>query len=180
MVYKKIFKIKNKNNNIFSSNRPTGRIPSSSCNVRLFVCLLMSMSPFHILDFEAYFAPTSQSRMSKFFRDSESLGKSARKNIFVVKWSKIAVQKKVSFLLILPYTIWWKPRFLMDQRPLVEGCIANFCISLDVFELFCFGLFFPFIFFVLFLCILGPPYCDISDTIRIGQEIRCLPYAEFF
>ena len=34
------------------------------------------LSPFHVLDFEAYFAPTSQSQMSKIFRDSESFGKS--------------------------------------------------------------------------------------------------------
>ena len=64
--------------------------------------LLVAMSvrlfyvPFHVVYFEAYFAPTSQSRMSKVFRDSESLGKSAEKefvselNIFVGKWSKIA------------------------------------------------------------------------------------------
>ena len=65
----------------FSSNRPTGPIRSSSCNVcvLLFVCL----SPFHVIDFEAYFDPTSRSRMSKIFRDLESLGKSAGK-----KWSQ--------------------------------------------------------------------------------------------
>ena len=31
-----------------------------------------------------------------------------------------------------------------------------------------------------FLCILGPPYCGIGATIRIGREILCLPYAGFF
>ena len=31
-----------------------------------------------------------------------------------------------------------------------------------------------------FLGILGPPYCGIGATIRIGREIRCLPYAGFF
>ena len=63
-----------------SSNRPTGPIQSSSRDVRvLFVCL----SPIHVLDFEAYFAPTSQSRMSKIFRDFEILGKNAEK-----KWSQ--------------------------------------------------------------------------------------------
>ena len=30
------------------------------------------------------------------------------------------------------------------------------------------------------MCILGPPYCGIGATIRIGQGIRCLPYAGFF
>ena len=63
----------------FSSNRPTGPIRSSSCDVCLCVCVFVCLSPFHVVDFEAYFAPTSQSRMSKIFRDSESLGKSAGK-----------------------------------------------------------------------------------------------------
>ena len=31
-----------------------------------------------------------------------------------------------------------------------------------------------------FLGILGPPYCDIGATIRIGREMLCLPYAGFF
>ena len=39
--------------------------------------------------------------------------------------------------------------------------------------------FFHFYLFFWFLCILGPPYCGISATIRIGREIRCLPYAGF-
>ena len=63
----------------FSSNRPTGPILSSSRIVCLCVCL---MSPFHVLDFEAYFAPTSWSQMSNIFRASESLGKSAGKKWF--------------------------------------------------------------------------------------------------
>jgi len=29
------------------------------------------------------------------------------------------------------------------------------------------------------LGILGPPYCGIGATIRIGQEMLCLPYAGF-
>ena len=52
---------------------PLGRfdlvVVMSVCS--LFVCV----SPFHVLDFEAYFAPTPRSRMSKIFRASESLGK---------------------------------------------------------------------------------------------------------
>ena len=31
-----------------------------------------------------------------------------------------------------------------------------------------------------FLGILGPPYCGIGNTIRIGREMLCLPYAGFF
>ena len=41
----------------FSSNRPTGPIGSSSW----IVCLCVYMSPFHVVDFEAYFVPTSRS-----------------------------------------------------------------------------------------------------------------------
>jgi hypothetical protein len=33
----------------------------------------------------------------------------------------------------------------MDLRPLVQGYIANFGISLEVFEFFCLELFFPFL-----------------------------------
>ena len=78
------------------------------------VCMYVCMSvPFHVLDFEAYFAPTSRSRMSKIFRDSESLGKSAGK-----KWSQngtfllgsgLKSPRKIKFfllLLILPYFAW--------------------------------------------------------------------------
>ena len=61
---------------------------------------------------------------------------------FVCKWSKITAQKKVCFLLILPYKTWWKPRFPMNKRPLVEGYIANIGISLGLFEFLRFGWFF--------------------------------------
>ena len=30
------------------------------------------------------------------------------------------------------------------------------------------------------MAILGPPYCGIDATIRIGREMLCLPYAGFF
>ena len=48
--------------------------------VEMFVCLFV---PFRLVYFEAYFPPTSQNRMSKIFKDSQSLGKSAGK-----KWSQ--------------------------------------------------------------------------------------------
>ena len=35
------------------------------------------------------------------------------------------------------------------------------------------------LFFFLFLGILGPPYCGIGTTIRIGREMLCLPDAGF-
>ena len=65
--------------------------------------------------------------------------------IFVWKWSNITVQKKEKFfLLFLPYKTCWKPCFPMDERPLVKGYIANFGISLDIFEFLRFGWFFAF------------------------------------
>ena len=131
------------------------------------VCLFTFEVPFKCL-----FAPTSQSRMSKIFRDSESLGKSNGK-----KWSQIWT---FVLLLILSYKICWKPRFPLDERPLVERFIANIGISLDVFEFLRFGWFFPFFKKIGFLGILGPPYRGIGATIRIGQEMLCLPYAGFF
>jgi hypothetical protein len=106
--------------------------------------------------------------MSDIFRDSESLRKSNGK-----KWSQIgkflfencqkSPGKKSFFLLILPYKTWWKPRFPMG--PLVEGRIAYFGISLDVFEFWRFGSFFPFFKKIGFLGILRPPYCGIVATI---------------
>ena len=62
---------------LFSSTRPTGPIRSSSRNVRVSVCVSVCLFdvPFHVVYFEAYFAPTSRSRMSNIFIDSESLGK---------------------------------------------------------------------------------------------------------
>ena len=65
-------------------------------------------------------------------------------NIFVFKLSKIAAQKKVFFVLILSYKTWWKPRFPIDKRPLVEGRIAHFGISLDFLRFSVFGDFFRF------------------------------------
>ena len=122
--------------------------------VAISVCLCVSLfdDPFHVVYFEAYFAPTSQSRMSKIFRDLESLGKSARK-----KWSKNGTfllgsglksprKKSFFFLLILPYKTWWKPRFLMDYNGaypvmfiiLFKTIAYNymFCILIHTFEYF--------------------------------------------
>ena len=49
---------------------------------------------------------------------------------------------------VLEYSLfnktWWKPRFLMDQRPLVKGRTANFVIFLDVSEFLRFCDFFCF------------------------------------
>ena len=55
-------------------------------SVRLSVCLFVRLSVCSLLEvpFKGLFAPTSRSRMSNIFRDSESLGKSNGK-----KWSHI-------------------------------------------------------------------------------------------
>ena len=63
----------------FQSIGPLGR------NVRLSVCLSVRVCVFTFeVPFKRLFAPTSRSRMSNIFRDSESLGKSSWK-----KWSHI-------------------------------------------------------------------------------------------
>ena len=51
----------------FSSNRPTGPIQSSSCDVRVSVSVSVCLFDvsFHVVYFEAYFAPTSRNRISK-------------------------------------------------------------------------------------------------------------------
>ena len=71
----------------FSKHRPSGPMLSISRNVRLFVRLFVRvfvrLFTFEV-PFNGLFAPTSQSRMSYIFRDSESLGKSNGK-----KWSNI-------------------------------------------------------------------------------------------
>ena len=67
----------------------------------------------------------------------------------------------------------------MDERPLVEGYIANFGISLGVLSFCVLDDFFPFFKKIGFSGILGPPYSGIGVTIRIGREMLCLPYAGF-
>ena len=64
---------------LFSKHRPSGPMLSISRFVRLSVCVFT----FEVR-FKCLFAPTSQSRTSNIFRDSESLGKSNGK-----KWSQI-------------------------------------------------------------------------------------------
>ena len=78
------------------------------------------------------------------FRDSESLGKSAGK-----KWSQNGTlmfgsglkspRKKSLFFADFDLQNMVVPCIPMDKRLLVKGYIANFGISLDVFEFFHFG-----------------------------------------
>ena len=67
----------------FSKHRPFGPMLSISRFVRLSVCLSVRVFTFEV-PFNGLFAPTTRSRMSNIFRDSESLGKSNGK-----KWSHI-------------------------------------------------------------------------------------------
>ena len=103
--------------------------------VDLCVCLCVCLFTFEV-PFNGLFAPTSRSRMSNIFRDSESLGKSNGK-----KWSNIWTflfgsglksprEKKFFLLLILPYKTWWKPRFhppmaLVLLSASVERCFVS-------------------------------------------------------
>ena len=125
------------------------------------VCPSVRVFTFEV-PFKRLFAPTSQSQMSNILRDSESLRKRNGK-----KWYQIGTflfgsglkspnKKNRFFWLILPYKTRWKPRFPIDQRPLVEGRIANFVIFLNVFEFLRFG----------FLGILGAPGKHASRWIR--------------
>ena len=68
---------------LFSKHRPSGPMLSINQNVRPCVCPSVCLFTFEV-PFKRLFAPTSRSRMSKMFRDSESLGKSNGK-----KWSQI-------------------------------------------------------------------------------------------
>ena len=149
---------------------------SKCSSVCLSVCPSVCVFNFEV-PFKRLFAPSSQSRMSNTFRDSEFLGKSNEKKWsqtwFFWNWSKIAKQKKIFFWLILPYKIRRKPGFPMDKRPLVEGHIVKFSIFLKKI-VFAFLWFFQFFKHFGFFGILGPPYCG------IGWEMLCLPYAGFF
>ena len=96
--------------------------------VAMSVCLFV---PFHVLDFEAYIAPTW---MSKNFRDSEFLGKSAGK-----KWSqnwtlllgsglKLPRNKKFVFCwfcLILRGRTGVEPILLHAWRPINKGWVRG-------------------------------------------------------
>ena len=81
---------------LFLKHRPSGHMLSISQNVRLSVRLsvrlFVRVFTFEV-PFKCLFAPSSQSRMSNIFKDSESLDL----NIFAWKWSKIAKKKHCFF-----------------------------------------------------------------------------------
>ena len=84
--------------------------------VAMSVCL-MSLFMWYIL--RPHLPPLPEVRRSKILEIRNPWGKvlersGLRIEHFVGMWSKIAAQKKVEFLLILPYKTWWKPRFPME------------------------------------------------------------------
>ena len=114
-------------------------------------------------------------------------------NIFVWKLSKIAAQKKVFFLhffcllrllvfvngLFAPTSWSWMSNIFRDLESLGKTNAKKWS-NIWTF-LFGSGLKLPRKkkFFFCWFC-LGPPSYGIGATIRIGQEMLCLPYAGFF
>ena len=84
------------------------KCPSVCSSVCLSVCQSVCLFTFEVT-FKRIVAPTSQSRMSKVFRDSESFGKSNGKNwsriwkLLVIKGVKLPRAKKIVLGHILPY-----------------------------------------------------------------------------
>ena len=144
-------------------------------SVRLSVCVSVCLSvrvfTFEV-PFNGLFAPTSRSRMSNIFRDSESLGKSNGK-----KWSHIQTflfgsglksprKKKFFFCWFCgPVSVrrlyndmrrlYWDMRRLYWYDAVILRLVLDDFSRLLILQNF-----------------IGP-------TIRIGREIRCLPYAGF-
>ena len=114
----------------------------------MFVCLFVCLFTFEV-PFNGLFAPTSRSRMSNIFRDSESLGKSNGKKRCQV-WTFLfgnGLKSPRNFFLFFFFADFALQNIVETMLPdgletSVEGHIANFGISLDVFEFLCFGWFF--------------------------------------
>ena len=114
------------------------KCPSVCPSVCLSVCSLLKYR------LNVFLPPLPEVRCPIFLEIRNSWGKVVERNglryeHFCLKIVENCRAKKVIFLLILPYKTWGKPRFPMNQRLLVKGRIANFGISLDVFEFLRFG-----------------------------------------
>ena len=110
---------------LFSKHRPSGPMLSISRNVRLSVrpsvCPSVRLSVCSLLRYRlnVFLFPLPEVGCPIFLEIQNPWGKVMERSgfrfkHFVWKLSKIAAQKKVFFLLILPYKTWWKPRFPMD------------------------------------------------------------------
>ena len=173
----------------FSKHRPSGQMLSISRNVRpsvrVSMCPSVCLFTFEV-PFNGLFAPSSRSRMSTIFRDSESLGKSNGKKwsqiwtFFVWKLSKIAARKKVFFFAYFAGLFQWSG-YITTWGGYIEiwgGYITTWGSYIEIWGgyieiwggyIWC-G----------FWGILGPPSYGIGANIRIGREMLCLPYAGFF
>ena len=137
------------------------------------VCL----SPFHVVYFEAYFAPTSRRWMSKVFKDSESLGKSNGK-----KWSNISTFlfgsglkspcKKKFFLLILPWsTLLWHRCYYPHRSRDALSPVCGIFFDKEV-ELLDGGSVINGAYPVQFLLVLGSPSLQIKYKLQITIRLN--------
>ena len=86
--------------------------------------------------------------------------------------------KKIRFLGIIGPPGNHASRWIWDLW--LKGILLILAYFYMFFVFLRFGWLFPFFKKNEFLGILGPPYCGIGATIRIGREMLCLPYAGFF
>ena len=102
--------------------------------VCLCVCLSVCLSVCSLLRYRlnVFLPPVLEVGCPKFLEIRNPWGK-------VMERSGLRLEHFFVSSLKLPYKTWWKPCFPMDERPLVEGYIANFGISLDLFEFLRFG-----------------------------------------
>ena len=153
-------------------------------SICLCVCVCVCVFTFEV-PFKRLFAPISRSRMSNIFRDMKSLGKSNGK-----KWSQIwtflfgtglkSLNKKIVVLADFALQNMVETTLPDGLETSGQRAYRKFLHISRLFEFFCFGWFFPFFKKIGFLGILGPPYCGIGATIRIGREMLCLLYDEIF
>ena len=127
-------KVRLASTNLFSKHQPSGPMLSISQNVRLSVCVCVcSLLRYRI---NVFLPPLPEVGCQIFLEIRNPWGKVMERSGLRFEHFCLKVVYNRFFLLILPYKTWWKPRFPMDQRPLVKGRIANFGISLDVLS-FC-------------------------------------------
>ena len=128
----------------FSKHRPSGKMLSISRNVRLSVGVFVRVSVCSLLRYRlnVFLPPLPEVGCPIFLEIRNPWGNEMETSGLRFEHYCLKIVKNcptIFFLLILPYKTWGKPRFPMDQRPLVKGLIANFGISADAFEFSHFG-----------------------------------------
>ena len=133
--------LQNKKFGNFSKHRPSGPMLSISQNVRMSVRVsVCSLLRYRL---NVFLPPLPKVGYPKILEIRNPWGKvMERIGLRYEHFLFGSGLKKVFFLLILPYKTCWKLCFPMDERPMVEGYIANFGITLDVFEFFAFWIIF--------------------------------------